>query len=663
MRRLGDLDRRGRVLALVVLVTLAAPFVASVVRAIDVGWKPSNDEALITLRAYDVLAGEFPLVGQPSTAESYVENEPPRHPGPIEFYLLAPPVALLGADAGVLVGAGAFNLGAVLVSVWVLFRRAGPAVALGGAVILGGVAWAQGLALLTDPISSNMGGIPMLALAVLAWAVVDGDLRLLPLAALVFAFVSQQHLAVVGVAGGLIAWVGVGLAIGFVSWWRYRRRGSVVEGESPVPPLPWVAAAGVVSLVAWLPVIVDQFWGTGNLGRIVRFARTSERSTLGVASGIRQALRAVGAPPLLLRTNLTGTDIQAPLSVAGWIGGVAVVVALVSIVVIDYRRCRVRAGLAFTALLLAGLGALNGANIPDSYEAWRLNFYRWAFVASALAWIVLGWAAAGLIRRHWPGLAQRVPTPVASVAACVALIMVATATITASGPSVRRDQVVFDAERHLERAMLPAVKGKDRVFLLPEGLGAIIAVSPALAVDLVAAGHRIGLPPSLEIGYGDHRVHDGAYDAGIVVASGRGSVTPGPGRVLTRFDMNAATTDTRALLAGQMRNQKLVVSPDADAILSRFLGSATNDYAVVLSKLLDSAMDDPEEVLRYPAAVLALQAGYFTTPQLDPEALETLVRDPVTESWGHDVFELRLLTPQEVAVAQAEIRDGSIPAG
>lgn len=194
--RVRDLDTRGRLAVLLLVLLLAVPYAAAVFGAIEVGWRPSNDDALIALQVHDVLAGEWPLLGQPSTAEHYAGSEIVRHPGPIQFYLFAPLVALVGAGSGLLVGAAAVNLGAVLVAAWVIFRRAGPRVALLGALVLSLLAWAQGPVQLVDPISSNMGGIALVGLVALVWAVVDGDVRLLPLLAFAFAFVAQQHLAV-----------------------------------------------------------------------------------------------------------------------------------------------------------------------------------------------------------------------------------------------------------------------------------------------------------------------------------------------------------------------------------------------------------------------------------------------------------------------------------
>jgi len=362
---------------LAVAILLSVPYAAAVVGALEVGWRPSNDDALIALRVHDVLAGEWPQLGQPSTAEHYAGSEIVRHPGPIQFYLFAPVVALVGANPGLLLGAAAANLGAVLVAAWVLFRRAGPKVGLLGAIALSLLAWAQGPVQLVDPISSNMGGITLVGLAVLAWAVIDGDARLLPLMALSLAFVAQQHLAVFGLAGGLGA---VAVLVLVVTMAR-RRDGAAV---------PWLLGAVAVSLVAWAPVLVDQFTGTGNLGRFLTFAGSSDRPDLGWAAGARQAARAIGFPPLVWRTDLTGDDIHVALSPFAWFGAAAVGVALLAVVVADRRRRPSRAALAGTVLVLVVLGVITGSNVPASVEAARLNLYRWTFVASVLAcWIQL----------------------------------------------------------------------------------------------------------------------------------------------------------------------------------------------------------------------------------------------------------------------------------
>ena len=70
------------------------------------------------------------------------------------------------------------------------------------------VIWSAGTAVLTDTLSSNMPMYSLLCTAVLAWALVDGDIRLLPFAALVASYAAQQHLA-----AGVIVLALVGVAV------------------------------------------------------------------------------------------------------------------------------------------------------------------------------------------------------------------------------------------------------------------------------------------------------------------------------------------------------------------------------------------------------------------------------------------------------------------
>ena len=637
-----------------VAVLLSVPFAGAFKGAIDAGWNPSNDDALIALQIGDVRAGEWPRLGQPSTAEHYVAGETLRHPGPIEFYVLAIPVALVGSDVGMPLGAGLINLSAVLVGVWVVMRRAGPGVALGSAVVFSLLAWAQGPVQLVDPISSNIGGFSVLALAVLAWALVDGDERLLPLAAAVYAFVAQQHLAIFGLASGLVLWGSAGLVGAILMATHWRRRWRSV--------LPWAAAAVVVTLIAWLPVLVDQVAGSGNLGRILTFAGSGDRPTLGWSAGLRQTARALGIAPLVLRTDLTGDDLHAAMSPLGWLGSALVLGCLAGIIFSDRRRNMARCRLAVTVLVLAVLGLITGANVPASIEADRLNLFRWTFALASLAWLTLGWAA---VEHVWVRSTQRTSaqtvglarTRVVVGASLVVIVAVSAGAVMFSGPRTWRDGAVFSAEEQLATAMLESLETgtAERILLVPVGRSAEFAVAPALAVDLERNGYDVVVPPSQGSGFGEHRVVDasalerGAVDGAVVVVSGNGAAEKWPGTLLASVDLNAVSDQARMLLADQLRGLVLTRSERGDEVMRSLFGSEASPKAQIFGMYLAGLGSEPETILLHPYTGLALREGFFGPLDLDPVALDTLADNPPVENWLDTVIEIRFLTAAEVA--------------
>lgn len=661
MHRLRDLDRTGRLVALLVLLALAAPFVASVVDAHSLGWRPSGDEALIALRVHDVADGELPLTGQPSTADRYDAGEPPRHPGPIEFYLLTVPVGLLGFDLGMLTGAGLLAFGGVAVAVWVAFRLGGPAVGLGAAVVCSAVAWSEGLAVLTDPISSNVGGIPFLALAALAWALLDGDIRLVPLAAFIFAFVAQAHLAIVGIGLGTAVWAGVGVVWSVVAWRRGCGRPQRAPTDAAVGspsaqsrPWPWLAAGLAVTVLSWAPVVIDQFFRSGNLSRIASFAGSSQRPTLGLGSGATQALRALGLPPLLARTDLSGIDIKADLSTSATVVAVLVILALAAIVALRWRSCRTHALLAATTLVLAVIGAWNGANVPASLESQRINFYRWTFVVSAGMCASLAWAVAAAVAAWWPRRAGAGTVrfrPVLASATVVVVVAMAVAAIAVAGPRTRRDQQVYSLEDRLSRVALRSVEGQDRVLLLTHGTSAVLATGPALALELVEAGHEVRVISDHADGYGDQRVIDEGerVDAVLDLTSASAEIPAGqPGRTLLRTDLNAETRAVVARIGRQVRGRRLVRSAQAEEILARFGAPPDSAKAYLYGVVIDSLVGNPEDVLLHNGTVVPmLQAGFLRSPTIDPDDLALLAETPFMSSWNEDHFELRLLSPAQ----------------
>ena len=147
------------------MVVLAVAVVAAGIAAVTSGWTSVSDVALIELRVRDVPA-HLPLVGVYSR---YGWN----HPGPAEFYGLAPFYRVFGgASVGLLVGALCFQFGSVIASLAIL-RRIGTAAAL--AVAGGAIAAFLGMPpeALRSPWNPyvSLGGV--VALVAFGWAFAD----------------------------------------------------------------------------------------------------------------------------------------------------------------------------------------------------------------------------------------------------------------------------------------------------------------------------------------------------------------------------------------------------------------------------------------------------------------------------------------------------------
>lgn len=274
---------------LCVLVVL--PILASTAMALHDGWTPVGDNATLALRAGDVLRGDAPLTGMLSTADTISATKTLDHPGPMEVWVAAIPYALLG-PVGLLITIALINAAALVLSVVIGWRRGGPPMAV--AVTATGLllCWSLGTTVIRDPLNSHLELLPWFALVLLCWDIRMGHWRSLPVAVVVGSWVAQAH--VVYVPMTLV--LGAGTAIACALDQRRRdenQRRRFARGRRQA--LIWGVAIGVVLS---LPMLLDQFFGKGNLGNMLRFAGNRGQ---GVVSGIKALIGMLGFPPAWLR--------------------------------------------------------------------------------------------------------------------------------------------------------------------------------------------------------------------------------------------------------------------------------------------------------------------------------------------------------------------------
>ena len=625
VHRLRDLGRRDRRWAVAVAAALLlAPAAAFAMFAPE--WAPTNDPALMGLRALDVGTPRTPFVGQPSQSGLYAEAASPvHHPGPLHLYLMAVPVRLLGAAVAMPLVSVAITGSCLAVSAWAVFRQLGREAGVVAAAALALVAFTTGASSLVNPVSSSIAGYPLLCSAVVLWCVGAGDVRLLPLAAAVVSFTAQQHLSVVPAtlvlaAGGLAM-----LAVG----WRRAGRGRHAAHRRELAR--WGPASGAVALVLWAPVLAQQVLGDeGNVGRMLWFARHGNRDTLGYGSAVRQVAHATGLPPLLGRTDLTGDRL---LAAPSWLTWASAAAALAAVAALSWRwratdRRQASLGPMVGVVLAAGL--VNGSSVPRGFEQTRLAFYHWAFALAFFVAVVLGLAVVGALRPRAAGWRPGVRAALAAVA--VAVVAAPSVVNTRLDRRTNTQQAAYASVEHAALAELAdgieahADGLGDHTLLISRHEPPLAGIAPGLALELAQRGIAVQHPLYDRFFVHDQRLVDpGRLDGGLVLVVDRElpSEAPSGGELVAEVDLAPGidVDDYRALLAAARAADEVRLGPAAERAVAELPDEGSRAF---MRGMLDGIVDDPERALLQPALVEFMLDHPLAQPALDPARVERL---------------------------------------
>lgn len=388
------------------------PSAMACVRLLRARWLPIGDNGYFAVRSRDVLTEHHPLLGAWSSG-SQVVGVDVNNLGPIQLDLLWPFVKVLGLGPGTIVGVTLVNGLCAAGVALVAHRRAGAVGAWLGAATAAGLSWTLGTELLVEPRQHHALVLPFLLCLVLAWSLADGDVALLPVAAVAATYVAQTHLTFLVPLGA----VGVVALVAMV-----RRLRAPVEPPDGPPAArgPVLVAAGALVLL-WLQTAVEELQGgRGNLSSVWEAART-ETEELGADGGTR-TLAAILRPFVgWLPPGFADFDPNDPVLSRGTaaLTLAALLVALAGLGVVALRRRDRTMG---SLLLVVGAALLSGwyavVTSPSGQFGVLASNFRWLWPISALVTfsLVLGALRAGF-RRPDP----RVVVGVATVAVTVAV--------------------------------------------------------------------------------------------------------------------------------------------------------------------------------------------------------------------------------------------------
>lgn len=450
--------------------------IAATVQAIAHGWQPSGDDATVALRTAGILDGHLPVTGMRSTSgDGGHQDLATHHLGPLQFYLLALPLALAGGSAAGLAVGGALVAAAASVLSVVWARRLGGA--LGVVVFTAGVLltqWAIGGEAMFRPFNPYAPLLPTFLALLLLWGMARGDRRALPPFVVAVSLIAQSNLAFLPLAVALAA-----LATGLVlrpRLTRTRRR----RHPDDRPAHRWALGLGVL---VWLPSIVELVvHQPNNLTQVVRWATSGTGDPIGLTAGIGH-LDLIAPGPGGFRRN--SPDLLTQGGELATVVGIGIIVLLAAIAT-GYRVPQGRASSAWPArvALVANLGMLATASrLPE----WPLAPYwviTWLPVA-AFTWCALVWRALAYLDSATPHLPLRIARPLgaALVAGGVA------ATVLALPPAWAE----YDSMTRVARAAGDDLGAGEGRHLRISGLGFVptLGASPAVAWQ----AHRQGWHP------------------------------------------------------------------------------------------------------------------------------------------------------------------------
>lgn len=355
--------------------------------ALDLVWRPSGDWAVLVLRVEDV-GRHTPLVG-PYSRFGW------NHPGPLMYWLLAVPYHLFGdKPEAILTAAATLNALTVAALSALAWRRGRlPLVALTmttTAVLI----HAMGPAMIRDPWNPFITLLPLALAVFLVWSLIEGDAWMWPLLAFVFSFELQSHIGYLPMLGMLV------VAVIALSW----RRKSFASLLPDSPRQRWwvLGLTGVVLFGCWLPVVVDQVAGTGNLGAISHYFLSPGDRPAGFGTALHIAAHQLNLPaaPWLGEKEIAGLD--------GALLGSGLFTLIVPIAAMGASlwlavRTRAHAALRLQVIVISVTlgGLIATARVIGPLFDWVV---RWWWVIAALWWLSIAWV---LWSALWSRLASK----------------------------------------------------------------------------------------------------------------------------------------------------------------------------------------------------------------------------------------------------------------
>lgn len=379
--------------------------------ALELVWRPSGDWAVLTMRVEDV-GRHTPLVG-PYSRFGW------NHPGPLMYWLLAVPYHLFGDRPEALLAAAAtlnaLTVAALSAVAWRRGRLPLVALTMAATAIL---IHAMGPAMIRDPWNPFITLLPLALTVFLVWSVIEGDFWMWPPLAFLVSFELQSHI------GYLPMLAMLGVSVVAIAW---RRKSFNTLLPTSTKQRWWVLGlSSAVVIGCWLPVLLDQVAGTGNLGAIAHYFLTNGDSPAGFGTAFHVAADQLRFPsaPWLGRSELAGLDGALLGS-----GLAALIVPILSMAGSLWLAIRMRVLAALRLQLVVIATALGGliatARVTGPLFDWVV---RWWWVIASLWWLSIVWVL-------WSVLSQRITTQSMQRIATGLLAVVATVvTLAATGP-------------------------------------------------------------------------------------------------------------------------------------------------------------------------------------------------------------------------------------
>jgi hypothetical protein len=486
---------------------------------------PTADHALTELQVRDVGRHEV-LIGLYSRADW-------NHPGPMLFYLLAPIYRLSGSTAiGIDLGALVINTAAIVAMALVARRRGGTPLML--CTLIGSLLLARtlGAGFLSEAWNNFVVVFPFALLVLLVWSMSCGETWALWMAVVVASFLAQTHVGFVPLAGALLGWGIVTLAVPIL-----RSHGRADDAGQPDGVddhdddrgralLRSTAIAVPLAVVLWLPPFLDVVLNApSNVRKVVRWFRVADEGTHTLAEGWRVTTGQFGLDPewLTAKRPFHWASGESPFMSSAPLPWLLLLVAGAGVVLWQRRRSGADDGardgwrlLLLLAFALAISIVAVARTVGPAFD-YRL---RWTWVAPMLAFVLVAWIAWREVTERWPRAERRVLLPLALTG-----LAVLSAVHVATGS---RGVTPREPDSAAVATLLPGVLGA----VDPDG-GQVLVTDPyhgaayysrAVVLELERAGVDARVAPERGVLFGQRRVvdEDELVQAELVVVQDRG---------------------------------------------------------------------------------------------------------------------------------------------